>query len=195
MQYDPAFSYRKIIIFYTLLLIKYWPLNLGRCQVINCPKRIYYVTLLTFFFLFSNNSIHSGVLAVSSISIVTQYNYLYRLQIPALFHLAVRTHTHHTRDVFKTQTTEYTQLMHHVYRTARIVLSTTCELCSPHTLAPWTVLLTTTVHFHPWSTECGDKPFDQNVMVRRRRYARHLLNILLELRNNARTVTCHGARC
>lgn len=87
VQYDPGFSYCKIIIFYTLLLRKYWPLNLGRSQVITCTYRIYYIniythavyelfnSILTFFFLFSNSSIHSGVLSVSSISDVTQYIY------------------------------------------------------------------------------------------------------------------------
>ena len=78
----------------------------------------------------------------------------------------------------------------------QIVLSTTCELCSPDTLAPFTVVLISTVHFHPWSTEWGDKTFGSkpHQTVRRRRNKRPLLNISLALRNNSGYLTCHGAR-
>jgi hypothetical protein len=50
-------------------------------------------------------------LGVSSISIVTQYNNLRYTQILVIFNLSLRAHTHRKqRDVFKSHTTEYTQL-------------------------------------------------------------------------------------
>jgi hypothetical protein len=173
VQYDSGFSYCKIIIFYILLLRKNSPLNPGRSQVIKCTWHIYYLqsymytayeffnSILTFFFLFSNNSIHSGVLAVSSIFNVTQYNYLCHTQIAVILLPTLRAHTHgHT-------TWRFQNPDHRVYTThvpclpiprhgLRIVLSTTCAQCSPQTLAPLTLMHISMVHFHPWSTGWGD---------------------------------------